>query len=98
MNKIKRRFLFMFVLPGAYVIAQVLILTGRLGGDDRGFGAGPFLNLSMPAGLLGFLVAAVFHAEWMLVPVCFLAALAQYALLGYVIDRFLFRRKRTGTR
>lgn len=93
MNKIKGRFLFTFVLPAAYVVAQVLILTGRLGGDERGFGAGPFLNLTMPAGLLGFLVGAVF-VEWMLVPVCFLAGLAQYALLGYVIDRFLFRTKR----
>ena len=67
-------------------------------GRRHGFGVGPLLDLSMPAGLLGFLVATAFHAEWMLVPVCFLAALAQYALLGYVIDRFLVRRKRIGTR
>ena len=86
------------MLPAAYVVALVLILTGRFGATDHGFGAGPLLDLSMPAGLLGFLIATAFHAEWMLVPVCFLAALAQYALLGYVIDRFLVRRKRIGTR
>lgn len=94
MNKIRRRFLFTFALPAAYVVALVLVLTGRFGFTDHGFGVGPFLDLSMPAGLLGFLVAAVFHAGWMLVPVCFLAALAQYTLIGYVIDRFVFRRKR----
>lgn len=94
MNKIKGPFLFTFVLPVAYVVAQVLILTGRLGGDERGFGAGPFLDVSMPAGLLGFLVAWVFRAEWMLVPVCFAAALGQYAFIGYLIDRLRSRRYR----
>lgn len=71
----------------------VVITTGQSGVTDHGFGVGPFLDLSMPAGLLGFLAAALFHAEWLLVPVCFLSALAQYALLGYGIDSFLRRRK-----
>lgn len=93
MYKLKRRLLFMLVLPAVYVVALVVITTGQSGVTDHGFGVGPFLDLSMPAGLLGFLAAALFHAEWLLVPVCFLSALAQYALLGYGIDSFLRRRK-----
>jgi hypothetical protein len=92
MGKFNRQCLLTFLLPAAYVIASV-ILSGPFGGAGHGWGVGAFINLSMPAGLLGFLAEEVFGNEWWFVPVCFLAALAQYALIGNLIDRFIFRRK-----
>ena len=47
----------------------------------------------MPAGLIGFLVVSIIPVEWLLVPIVFLAALVQYALLGYLLDRFLKSRR-----
>jgi hypothetical protein len=92
-KKPRRRFAFLFVLPAAYVIASIL-LSGPFGGAGHGWGVGAFIDLSMPAGLLGFLADELFRRETIFVPVCFLAAVAQYALIGYLIDRLRHRRKR----
>src|SRR5713226_9086015 len=93
-KKPRRRFAFLFVLPAAYVIASI-VLSGPFGGAGHGWGVGAFIYLSMPAALLGFLADELFRSETIFVPVCFLDAIAQYALIGYLIDRFRQRRHRT---
>jgi hypothetical protein len=94
-SKTRHRFFFTLILPGAYIVALIVsaaVLFVRRA--DHGFGVGPFLDLSLPACLLGFIVADLFKTDSLAVPLCFVAALTQYAFIGYLIDRFLYRRRR----
>jgi len=89
---LRRKYFFTFLFPSIYIIAAA-ILSGPFGGAGHGWGVGAFLDISMPAGLIGFLVVSIIPVEWLLVPIVFLAALVQYALLGYLLDRFLKSRR-----
>lgn len=74
-----------YLLPLLYVVASLFFLV-FLGGAGHGHGGDLFYYISLPACLI------VNHSDtgaaWWL---CVLASLIQYATLGYLLERLIFR-------
>src|SRR5262249_11401618 len=89
-----RRFRATLILPAVYIldllaIALFLLIRGR-SNTDHALGVGLLVDVSLPACLLVWYLAAIFPFEFTLSG-CLVAAFFQYLVIGYIID-WLLRR------
>jgi hypothetical protein len=82
-----------FLLPLVYVVVGVVFLV-MLGSDRQGWGPDPFYYTSLPAVLLFQMTGAISPHGASAMAATFAAGIIQYALVGFLLDRFRESRRK----
>lgn len=79
------------MLPFTYLVASVILLS-IFGGAGHGWGITAFYYIGLPLSYLSIIVEKVSNSGELAMLSCFVAGIAQYFLLGLLLER-LYRSK-----